>query len=140
MGVVTIGVDIGQRVDPTAIAVIELERRPRPEGDRDDVHHVARHLERLPIGTPYPQVVERVVAIAAAVVGRSAGSYPRLFLDATGVGTPILDLLREAGTSAQLIAVYFTYGDRRNVDDEQQRISLGKAWLVSRMQALLQSG
>jgi hypothetical protein len=36
------------------------------------------------------------------------------------------------------MAVYFTHGDRRKV--ERGEIKLGKAWLVSRMQALLQSG
>ena len=46
MGHVTIGVDVGQRVDPTAIAVCE----------RKDDRYIVRHLERLPLGTPYPAV------------------------------------------------------------------------------------
>jgi hypothetical protein len=39
-----------------------------------------------------------------------------------------------------LTPVYFTYGDRRIVDSEKGQISLGKAYLVSRLQALLQGG
>ncbi len=35
-------------------------------------------------------------------------------------------------------AVYFTYGDRRNEDRGEDRVTLGKAFLVSRLQMLLQ--
>jgi hypothetical protein len=36
------------------------------------------------------------------------------------------------------MACYFTHGDRRGVHGQQ--VSIGKAWLVSQLQALLQSG
>ncbi|MBN1460969.1 MAG: hypothetical protein JXA57_15665 [Armatimonadetes bacterium] len=48
---VTIGCDIGKLRDPTAFVV--TEQRP---GD----FHVVRHLERLPLGTSYPKVAERL--------------------------------------------------------------------------------
>ena len=44
---IVIGVDLGQAQDPTALAVAEVHT---PE-----IH--VRHLERLPLGTPYPKVV-----------------------------------------------------------------------------------
>jgi hypothetical protein len=138
MGAVTLGVDVGQRVDPTAISVAEGDARMVDGKDRPEGHHVIRHLERLALGTPYPQIVARIAAVAAGVVERT-GERPRLYLDATGVGTPVLDLLRDAGVQAQLVAVYFTHGDRRTVD-EHGDVRLGKAWLVSRLQALLQTG
>ncbi len=47
---ITIGADLGQAQDPTALAVAEV-RTP-------EIH--VRHLERLPLGTPYPKVVERI--------------------------------------------------------------------------------
>jgi hypothetical protein len=134
---VTIGVDVGQRVDPTAIAVVEAERRKRSDGKGTEVHHLARHVERLALGTPYPEVGSRVAEVAAGVCERGSGSSsPLLYLDATGVGTPIVDLLKSARVRARLVAVYFTHGDRRTLVDGEVR--LGKAWLVSRMQALLQ--
>jgi hypothetical protein len=135
MGAVIVGVDIGQRRDPTAIAVVEQEERRGTE-----IHHIARHLERLPLGTPYPAVAERVVAVVGGVHAVTSGEAPTLYVDATGVGTPIVDTLRAAGVAdlARLLAVYFNHGDRRKV--ERDEIKLGKAWLVSRMQALLQSG
>src|ERR671920_169311 len=134
MGSVTVGVDIGQRRDPTAIAVVEQEHRG------SETHHIARHLERLPLGSPYPAVAERVAAVVRGVHTAMSGEAPTLYVDATGVGTPIVDVLRAAGVGdlARLVAVYFTHGDRRKV--ESSEVKLGKAWLVSRMQALLQSG
>src|SRR5215211_5404033 len=134
MGSVTVGVDIGQRRDPTAIAVVEQEHRG------SEIHHMARHLERLPLGSPYPAVAERVAAVVGGVHAATSGEAPTLYVDATGVGTPIVDVLRAAnvGDLAQLKAVFFNHGDRRKV--ERGEVKLGKAWLVSRMQALLQSG
>src|ERR671915_345231 len=110
MGVVTVGVDVGQRRDPTAIAVVEQEERRGSE-----THHIARHLERLSLGTPYPAVAKRVAAVVRGVHAATSGEAPTLYVDATGVGTPIVDILRAAGVGdvAQLEAVYFTYGDRR---------------------------
>src|SRR5918993_2366891 len=134
MGVLTVDVDVGQRRDPTAIAVVEQEHRG------SETHHIARHLERLPLGTPYPAVAKRVAAVVQGVHSATSGKAPTLYVDATGVGTPIVDVLSAAGVGgmARLKAVYFTHGDRRKV--ERSEVKLGKAWLVSRMQALLQSG
>jgi terminase large subunit-like protein len=130
MGVV-IGVDLGQRVDPTAIAVAEWERRERER------HALIRHLERLPLGTSYPHVVTRLRSVVAGVVDRTQ-RRPLVYVDATGVGMPVVDLLREARLGADLRACFFTFGDHRTVANGEVRI--GKAWLVSRLQALLQTG
>jgi hypothetical protein len=113
MGAVTVGVDIGQRRDPTAIAVVEQKERRVTE-----THHMVRHLERLPLGSPYPAVAERVAAVVRGVHAATSGEAPTLYVDATGVGTPIVDVLRAAsvGDLARLVAVYFTHGDRRKVE------------------------
>jgi hypothetical protein len=49
----------------------------------------------------------------------------------------VVNLLKGVGVPVQ--AVYFTYGDRRTKQQDGS-VSLGKAWLVSRLQALLQTG
>ena len=49
-----IGVDIGQKRDPTAICVVESEERLE-ENNREVWHYMVRHLERLPLGTPVPE-------------------------------------------------------------------------------------
>lgn len=135
MGLVTVGVDPGQRRDPTAIAVVETEDRQRSAG-RTETHFLVRHLERLKLGTSYPLVAERVAAVCRGIVTRT-GVRPVLYVDATGVGTPVLDVLRAGDVPAELIGVYFTHGDRRTEVDGE--IRLGKAYMVSRLQALLQS-
>jgi hypothetical protein len=151
---VVIGVDVGQRADPTAIAVVERQERG------EDDHHVVRFLERLPLGTPYPTVAERLEAVVDGVKGKAerrqvetarwtAGGqavtlyeerdiipHVTLYVDATGVGQPVVDLLAVAGVRP--IACYFTHGDRRVRTGHE--VSIGKAWLVSRLQALLQTG
>ncbi len=70
-----VGADIGQARDPTALGVIETA------ADKLQV----RHLERLPLGTPYPQVVDRIADLVGGLPGAE------LVVDATGVGRPIVD-------------------------------------------------
>lgn len=128
MGFVRIGIDIGQRQDPTALAVVELERR---EGE---LHFVARHIERLALGTPYPAVADRLAEIHGKLA--EAGHNVQTWLDATGVGQPVVDMMRVAGVP--LTPVYLTGTDKATWDGGS--LSLGKAVLVSRLQVLLQSG
>ncbi|MEM7481075.1 MAG: hypothetical protein AAF481_07855 [Acidobacteriota bacterium] len=131
-----IGVDIGQKRDPTAIAVAETDQRQSAH-QSGDTHFVIRYLHRLPLGTPYPEVARRIAEVAEKAQARS-NAFPIVFLDATGVGKPVVDLVSEGWLHGDLYAVYFTHGDRRRVDG--QRVTLGKAHLVSRLQALLQAG
>ena len=69
-----IGIDVGQKRDPTAVCVTEPERRELD--GRVETHFLIRHLERLPLATPYPRVAERLAAVAGAV-RQKAGSEPR---------------------------------------------------------------
>jgi hypothetical protein len=135
VGTVTVGVDIGQKRDPTAIAVAELEHRERAETGRREDHWLVRHLERLPLGTPYPGVADRLAVVVEGVRKRT-GHAPACYLDATGVGQPVADEMTSRGLA--VTACYFTHGDRRT--EEGTRVTIGKAWLVSRLQALLQGG
>jgi hypothetical protein len=59
------------------------------EVHKPDIH--VRHLERLPLGTPYPQVIERIAALMERLPVAS------LVVDATGVGRPVIDQMRRAG-------------------------------------------
>lgn len=129
MGVIVhVGVDIGQRQDPTALVVAELEKR-------EQYHYVIRHLERLPLGTPYPAVVRRLVSVQDALTERGVRDL-YWWLDATGVGQPVVDLLNAA--EIYVTAVYLTGSDRALKDGETLR--LGKPLMVSRLQVLLQTG
>jgi hypothetical protein len=127
-----IGVQIGQGRETTAIAVAEAERRA--VGDKAENHFLVRHLGRLPSGTPYPAIVQRLTAVAAGVRAK-AGARPRLCVDATGV-MPVLDLLSEEGLEP--VACHFNHGGRRN-EVAWREISIGKGFLVTRMKVLLQA-
>lgn len=136
-----IGVDVGQRRDPTAIAVAEIELRASADSmrrPRCEAHYLVRFLGRLPLGTPYPEVALRIAKICGQVAARS-GREPVVFIDATGVGLPVLDQLRASKPIAKRIdAVLFTAGRRRIEKPAAGRVMLGKEYLVSRLQSLLQ--
>lgn len=159
--IITIGVDVGQRVDPTALVITELQWRPieprliLPGGDTYEDHHTVRYMERLPLGTPYPDIAARIAHLAkqveeivkAANLRNRAGwlipqeyAEMRMYVDATGVGQPVVDILATSGVRAT--AVYFTGGDKRIEHDEEGTpfyITLGKGFMVARLQGLMQS-
>ena len=97
-----VGLDLGQARDYTALAILE---RTESGGEIDAVTfarrkvilHRIRHLERLPLGTSYPQVVARVAAVME-MIGQSGQC--ELIVDATGVGRPIPPNRRRASCSA----------------------------------------
>jgi len=151
---VSVGVDIGQKVDPSAIVVCEATERasgrmvppsfftnrtPRLVPHRE-TRYEARHMERLPLGTPYPAVAVRVAEVIESLRTRQAGDRDArdiaLTVDATGVGQPVVDLLKSHVGRIRLRAATFTHGDRMEGDDEMR---VGKAFLVSRLQTLLQT-
>jgi hypothetical protein len=149
MGTVIIGCDLGQKSDPTAIVVAETELRPAPPWQppagsllapvpRSEIVYIIRYLSRLPLGTPYPNVASRIVDIVRGVRDRKPASIS-LYVDATGVGTPVVDILRVAlaAEPITLIPATFTHGERFIRDGTGARV--GKAFLVSRLQALLQT-
>lgn len=94
----SLGVDPGQRPDPAAVVLVEHEWVVRP------VYQV-RGLHRYPLGTSYVQVVEDIVG---RVAGLSFNRRTLVAVDATGVGAPVVDLLK--GRVGDLYAVTITAG------------------------------
>jgi hypothetical protein len=97
-----IGMDLGQKHDHTAIAIIQ---RAAPHAGP---HLLVRYLERLPLGIPYPLIVERIAEIV------SHCRQCHLIVDATGVGEPVVDSLRRAGLACEISAVTITSGQRES--------------------------
>ncbi len=116
-----VGADIGQAQDPTALAVVDVDVV-------DEVQ--VRHLEQLPLGTPYPQVVSRIVELVQALPDAP------LVVDATGVGRPVVDQLRAAGLDP--IAVTITAGKAVTFDGEAWRVP--KRELVRTLVAAFEGG
>lgn len=158
-----IGVDLGQANDYTAICVLQRDTREtgrtvqrlagswegfttvtRPQTEST---YQVRHLERLPLGTPYPEQVEKVSQIVTLVRQQQAVKAspwpsdpkprpPRLIVDQTGVGRPVVDMLRKAGHRT-LTAVTITAGDTATREGMEHRVP--KRELVSVLQVLLQT-
>ena len=76
---IVIGADIGKVSDPTALAVVQTT----------DTQDNVRHLDRLPLGTPYPEIADGIGDLARSVPGAA------LVIDATGVGRAPADYLKE---------------------------------------------
>jgi hypothetical protein len=119
-----LGLDLGQRRDPSAIAVVERGR---------DQRLLVRHLERIPLGTSYPKVVSRVKEILALdeLCGRCS-----VAADATGVGAPVMDMLRDARLGSEIASVTITSGERES--QSGQTWNVPKRDLMAGLQVLLE--
>jgi phage FluMu gp28-like protein len=120
-----VGVDLGQRQDYTAIAVVE-----RGES------LMVRHVERVALGTPYPMVVAhlREMVSRPEVRGRCA-----LAVDETGLGGPVVEMLRAAGLGCEITAVTITGGERERRGGGLSA-SVPKRDLIAGVQVALDNG
>jgi hypothetical protein len=132
-----VGLDLGQSQDYTAIVILEkvgmVDEGGIPDYSRSaTLYYHLRHIQRFQLGTPYPVVVEQVKDMMAhdALKGQAY-----LVVDATGVGAPVVDLLRQAGLFPVAIAI--TGGDSSRYEEGMWRVP--KRDLVSTLQVLLQS-
>src|ERR1035437_6684639 len=101
-----VGVDLGQAADFTALCVLEKLRDvsstiqqkgfepPAVVTSTRNIFHL-RHLQRLKLGTGYPDVVNIVSTMLKALP--PAKQAPALVTDATGVGRPVIDMMKKAG-------------------------------------------
>lgn len=130
-----LGVDLGQTQDYTALAVLECSKVFEGlEAKKYKYHYAVRHLERLPIGTPYPIQVKRVKELCERLETQERKA-PLLVVDQTGVGRPVVDMLRAADLTPA--AVTITGGDAVSRDGRDYRVP--KRDLVSVAQVLLQA-
>jgi hypothetical protein len=136
----SVGLDLGQVKDFVAVAVVERtevlgEWDASVYAHRKHVELRLRYLERMPLGTPYPTVAERVVKITRsdALAGRCV-----LAVDATCVGRPVVDMLKRERPGCTLMPVNITSGTAESRSCGYYGVP--KRDLVTGMQVLLQSG
>jgi hypothetical protein len=140
-----LGADIGQKHDPTALVVAEALRAG--SGRAAVWSYTIRHMERLPLNTSYPDVAERILQVVERVRAQPEPARTRtmakvaIVVDSTGVGAPVVDILRRGMDTriATLTEATFTHGDRLTGMIGSPTMSVGKAYLVSRLQALFQT-
>jgi hypothetical protein len=121
-----LGIDIGKSQDHTAIAIVERADPHLAWLDPEFDRLTLRYAERVPLGTPYPQVVEHVRHI---VTHEQLRGQCAIAVDATGVGAPVVDMLRAAGLACEIAAVTITGGERT-------ASSSGNIWSVPKMDLL----
>jgi hypothetical protein len=124
-----IGLDLGQASEFTAWAVIE-----RPE-EHEPVYAL-RHLQRFALGTSFPKIVQEVGRLADRLATPEAN--PTLVVDLTGVGRPVLDIIRRAELKARITPAYVTAGQQASILEDYTR-QVPKIELISCLQILLQS-
>ncbi len=89
-------------------AAEEVLRHNYHRGRPHDPPLLVRHLERFPLGTPYPELVTRVQRLLESEPLRER--RVALEVDKTGVGAPVVDLFRLSGLHP--IPIMLHGGDR----------------------------
>lgn len=118
-----LGLDLGQANDYTALSILEIQ---------PGRSYAVRRLERIR-GESYPNIVQKVEALMRSPALKGNAS---LVVDQTGVGVPVVDLLRKAGLRPVAISIHG--GDKATNEGGTWRVP--KRDLVGVLQVLLQSG
>ncbi|WP_118827665.1 hypothetical protein [Salinibacter ruber] len=125
----TLGIDIGQSQDPTAVTAVE-----EAEGQPSEYH--LRHVKRFELGTSYPDIADHVAGLLSETPGAPAELPDAdVVVDATGVGRPVVEMMEDHGLSPY--SIWITGGD--SVTRERREFRVPKRELASLVQALLQS-
>lgn len=157
----SIGIDVGQASDPTAFCAIEHIKwtvteefeqrwRMRQKGNgwrktgewiTPEAEHIAkskrdefriRALQRLPLGMDYMDQCQMLVGMIA----RPELANAAVFLDATGCGKPVSDLLKRGGLKHKPVWITGGTGHQQHNDGW----SVAKIDLITRLQAALHAG
>jgi hypothetical protein len=150
----TVGIDLGQVSDPTAVCVIERLRHfsteaviPgatfRPGLEALPVHEFGeptpreqlriRALKRLELGLSYVEQAHQL----AVLLGDPKLASAQVFVDHTGVGRPVSDILKSAGIRHTPITIT---GGQEVAQRDDGGWAVSKLLLISRLQAALHSG
>lgn len=116
------GLDLGQAADRSALAIVDASAKL-----------VCRALKRWPLHTPYLKVAEEVTALG------KCGPLERaiLVVDATGVGRPVVEMLRACEHSARILPVMITGG--RSASMVRGYAHVPKAMLIRALYAAIGS-
>jgi hypothetical protein len=125
----TLGLDVGQLRDPTALAAVRLVQ------SSPEALFRCGHLERMPLNTLYPDIVAHVGSVLRTAPFRGNSE---LVLDATGVGRGVIDMFKQEGIRP--ICVTITGGNAESYVKDSGEHHVAKIILVTRLQQLLQSG
>jgi hypothetical protein len=126
----TVGVDLGQSQDFTAITVLERTDTV-VDGASKERRYAVRHLQRVKLGTGYVEIVEIVKRLMKALPRAFQQPGPRLIVDHGGPGRPVSDLM----TTCVSIT-----GAKEEGSGESSNFTVPKRNLVSALKILFESG
>jgi hypothetical protein len=100
-----LGLDLGQVSDYSALVVLQ-------SADREPSRHYAgSYLYRWTLGTAYPDIARETARLASRVAQQPQAPEVWLAVDATGVGLPVVDMLRrERMPRVKMVPVMITGG------------------------------
>ncbi|MBL8209175.1 MAG: hypothetical protein JNK87_00605 [Bryobacterales bacterium] len=137
---VYLGLDLGQRADHSALAVLYLHQfftgRIDPGNRAREVQHILqlKTITQIPLGTPYPDIAQMV---RHALQHFEVEGKATLIVDAGGPGLPFIDFLRTLPLNASLIKLNITgSGAPRNNNGIYQ---VTRAQLLTNLKLLLEN-
>ena len=130
--------DLGQAQDRSAFSIVEFTMEPTGTIDpatRAPLFRCGlalRYLESPPLGTPYPEVMERILALTShpRIQGRCT-----LVVDANGPGAPMVDFLKRTRKDCLLVPLKTTGG--QEVRQDKGNWHVPKSVLLDRLEFVL---
>lgn len=126
-----LGVDLGQSADYTTLAGM------LPPASAAEKYRFPTY-QRLQLGINYPTIVEKIADVAK----RSAEKRKTaVIVDRTGVGRPVVDMLRKELQGTENVAVYaVSIGSGAAAKRDGRNFSVPKRDLIGSLMVLLESG
>jgi len=131
-----VGLDLGFSQDYSALSLLETRTTTKIENQKIlyQVDYFMSHLERFPLNTEYPIIVERV---SSMFQDRRLEQNGTLIIDRTGVGEPVGQLFEKK--SIQLVSIVITGGEEV-VEKDPYLFHVPKRILVNSLAILSQFG
>ena len=156
----SIGVDIGQLRDHSAVVISESQEKytgevtnrtrltkggfPVEVEERETAtFYEIRDAIRLPLNTPWPKVGKTIANAVQGILRMKEDAFVYVTVDVTGIGRPVVDLALAPALQwvpgHMVRSATFTHGDRKVGNLNQAEVTVGKYYLVSRIKTLFQS-
>jgi len=141
-----LGVDLAKSLDYTSFAVVEMVWRSEIQ---DFVYHL-KALDRIR-GVDYPKITDMILATAKRLeeegrrnIATLTSDGPHLCMDASGLGAPIKDYLKQTGWfgggsyGRKIYPVVFTGGEAARLDPVTHNYNISKSIIISNFLSLMQ--
>jgi len=141
-----LGCDLAKSLDYTSFAVIEMVWSPEIQ---DFIYHL-KALDRIR-GVDYPVITDTIIATVKRLdlegrrdVAALTSDGPHLCMDASGLGAPIRDYLKQSHVfgggmyGKKLYPVVFTGGEAARLDPVTHNFNISKSLIISNFLSLMQ--